>query len=144
VIGSGRRDLATSGILPFLVSDRGPIAVHASRGHGGIEIFDGLQTAVDDGIIDVDPEGLGGLRLRRAGRQVDKANASGSVRSQAASQYLNLEGIEGGNSGMPELSGGQAVNLASVQLARTLKGERGEASRDEHPKGRTTGAEDGA
>ena len=49
----------------------------ASLGDDGIEVFEGVEVLVDDGFVDVGPEGFGGLQLRRVGRQEDEADAFG-------------------------------------------------------------------
>ena len=41
-----------------------PVERDALRGHGGVQFGEGLEVLVDDGLVDVDPEGLGGLQLR--------------------------------------------------------------------------------
>ena len=49
----------------------------ALRGDGGVEVGEGLETPVRDGLVDMDPKGLGGLWLWRVGRQRDEADALG-------------------------------------------------------------------
>ena len=49
----------------------------ASLGHDSIEVFEGVEVLVDDGFVDVGPEGFGGLQFRRVGRQEDEADAFG-------------------------------------------------------------------
>lgn len=51
---------------------------HAPLGHDGVELGKGLEVFVDDGLVDVDPEGLGRLQLWGIGRQMDEANALGN------------------------------------------------------------------
>ena len=51
----------------------------AAVGDDGIEVVQGFEMAVDDGRVDVDPQGLGGLQFRRLGRQEDKADALGHI-----------------------------------------------------------------
>ena len=43
----------------------------------GVEFFEAVEVLVDDGLVDVNPEGLCGLQLWRVGRQVNKADAVG-------------------------------------------------------------------
>jgi hypothetical protein len=49
----------------------------AAVGDDGIEFAEGFEVPVDDGLVDVGPEGLGGLQLGRIGRQEDEADALG-------------------------------------------------------------------
>lgn len=49
----------------------------AAVGDDGIEVVQGFEMAVDDGRVDVDPQGLGGLQFRRVGRQEGEADALG-------------------------------------------------------------------
>ena len=49
------------------------------RGGGGIEVGEGVEMPVGDGRIDMDPEGPGGVQVRRVGRQVDAADAFGHL-----------------------------------------------------------------
>ncbi len=49
----------------------------ASGGDDGVEVGEGREVLVDDGLVDVDPEGLGRLQLGSVGRQVDEADALG-------------------------------------------------------------------
>lgn len=49
----------------------------APFGDHGVDLGNGLEVFVDDGLIDVDPEGLGGLQLRGIGRQIDETDAVG-------------------------------------------------------------------
>lgn len=47
----------------------------ALRSNGGVEFGEGLEVLVGDRLVDMDPEGLRGLQLRRVGRQIDEADA---------------------------------------------------------------------
>ena len=62
---------------PGLAPD--PVAVggeaDALAGDGGIEIGEGVEVAVGDRLVDMDPERLGGLELGGVGRQIDEAEA---------------------------------------------------------------------
>ena len=49
----------------------------AALGDDGIEVGEGVEVLVDDGFVDVGPEGFGGLQLGRVGRQEDEADAFG-------------------------------------------------------------------
>jgi hypothetical protein len=49
----------------------------APVGDDGVELGDGLEVAVDDGLVDMSPECLGWLQLGRVGWQVDEADALG-------------------------------------------------------------------
>ena len=49
----------------------------ALRGDGGVELGKGVEVLVDDGLVDVDPEGLGRLQLRRVGREMNEPDAFG-------------------------------------------------------------------
>jgi len=49
----------------------------APVGDHGVEFGDGLEVPVDDGVVDLDPKGLGGLQLRGIGRQGDEPDALG-------------------------------------------------------------------
>ena len=58
-----------------------PVSVGAEgdalAGHGGIEVAERLEVAVDDRFVDMDPEGFRRLKLRGVGREIDEANALG-------------------------------------------------------------------
>ena len=41
----------------------------------GVEFGEGIERSVDDGLVDEDPEGLGGLKFRRVGRQESQPDA---------------------------------------------------------------------
>ena len=60
-----------------LAADRLGIVVERDTllSNGGVEVFEGLEVFVGDGLVDVGPEGFGGLELRGIGRQVDEADA---------------------------------------------------------------------
>ena len=47
----------------------------ALRGDGGVEFGEGLEMPVRDGLVDMHPEGLGRLQLRRVGRKIDESDA---------------------------------------------------------------------
>jgi hypothetical protein len=49
----------------------------ALLGDGVVEVGERLEVAVDDRLVDMDPEGFRGLEFRGVGRQVDEANALG-------------------------------------------------------------------
>ena len=44
-------------------------------GDHGVEVGKRVEVLVDDGLVDMDPEGLGRLQLGGVGRQVDEADA---------------------------------------------------------------------
>ena len=71
-----------------LASDEVAVVVEgdASLGDDGVEVGEGVEVPVDDGFVDVDPEGLGGLQLRGVGRQVDEADAFGDGEPGAVCQ----------------------------------------------------------
>lgn len=50
---------------------------HAPVGDDGVEVIERLEVAVDDGFVDMDPEGFGGLQLGGVGRQEDEPDALG-------------------------------------------------------------------
>lgn len=64
---------------PGLASDE--VAVvgkgDAPVGDHGVDLGNGLEVLVDDGLVDMDPEGFGGLQFGGVGRQVDEADALG-------------------------------------------------------------------
>ncbi len=49
----------------------------ALAGDGGVEIGEGLEAPGDDRLVDMDPEGLGGLQLGRVRGQVDEPETLG-------------------------------------------------------------------
>ena len=49
----------------------------AALGDDGIEVGEGVEVLVDDGFVDVGPEGFGRLQLGGVGRQEDEADAFG-------------------------------------------------------------------
>ncbi len=62
--------MATDEVAVFFECD-------ASLGDHGIEVGEGVEVAVDDGLVDVGPEGLGRLQLGGVGRQIDETDAVG-------------------------------------------------------------------
>ena len=58
-----------------------PVAVgvegDALAGDGGVELGEGVEVSVGDGLVDVDPQRLGRLELGAIGWQVDEAEAIG-------------------------------------------------------------------
>src|SRR5918993_6117113 len=58
-----------------------PVAVggeaDALTGDGGVEIGEAVEGPVGDRLVEVDPQGLGGLELGGAGGQIDEAEALG-------------------------------------------------------------------
>ena len=55
---------------------------HAPVGDDGVEVGDRLEVPVDDGLVYVDPEGLGRLQLGGVWRQEDEADALGHSERQ--------------------------------------------------------------
>lgn len=49
----------------------------AAFGEDGVEVGKGFEVPVDDGLVEMDPQRLGGLEFGRVGRQVDQAEAFG-------------------------------------------------------------------
>ncbi len=47
-------------------------------GDGGVEIIERFEVAVDDGFVQVNPEGFGWLQFGAVGRQVDETDAVGN------------------------------------------------------------------
>jgi hypothetical protein len=45
----------------------------------GVEISESFEVPVDDRLVDMGPEGLGGLEFRGVGRQVDEADTLGEA-----------------------------------------------------------------
>lgn len=48
-----------------------------SVGDHGVDLGNGLEVLVDDGLVDMDPKGLCGLQFGRVGRQVDETDSLG-------------------------------------------------------------------
>ena len=61
---------------PGLTSDEVAIAFEgdAAFGDDSVEVVERVEVPVDERLVDVGPEGLGGLQLRRVGRQVDETD----------------------------------------------------------------------
>jgi hypothetical protein len=66
-------------VEPGLTSDEVAVAfeVDAAFGDKGIEVLERVEVPVGERLVDVGPKGLGGLQLRRVGRQVDETDALG-------------------------------------------------------------------
>ena len=62
---------------PSLASDEIAVVAEgdAAFGEHGVEVGEGVEVPVDDGLVDVDPEGLRRLQFGSVGRQVDEADA---------------------------------------------------------------------
>jgi hypothetical protein len=62
-----------------LVSDESAVVgeCDAARGEDGIEVLEGVEVAVGDRLVEVDPECLGRLQLRGIWREVDETDAFG-------------------------------------------------------------------
>lgn len=49
----------------------------AALGNDGVELCEGIEVLVDDGLVDMDPEGLGRLQFGGIGWQVYEADSLG-------------------------------------------------------------------
>ena len=58
---------------PFTVG----LKSHALARYHGVELFQRFEIPVDDGFIDMNPEGLGRLKFGGVGRQIDEPDAVG-------------------------------------------------------------------
>lgn len=55
---------------------------HAPVGDDDVDVGKRLEVPVDDGLVDMNPEGLGRLQLGGVGRQEDEADALGDAERQ--------------------------------------------------------------